>query len=512
MEDNKFDLKGFLNDPKAQADKAGAVKFLQEKGIIDAQGKPVTSVIKDGAGMSNPPSPFTSGPIGSLPGVKQFNQFGVGMASAIGSAGLNLGKAASKVVGGISKLIGNKPAQEFYGATVPGNIDTINKKILKDPYQSDLSSISGKVGNLTGTVAPYIATGGPIAGGTNKVVQVASDLAEAKKFGSASAALFRTLSGAGAEAAQNYVLGYALSGGDKDQAKWQAAISGVLKGVTAGVGEVLKATGVDTAFMNKIYKSTKSEQEANLFGKKDTSLAQEAIDRGIGGNIKQQAVKVQQGLTDSESKIEAEFAKMGNPQIQLDNAQRYVDAIQKRIALLETSGATEEAQGLKSSLANISPDGKITANSALGLRRLLDSMRQSKSFLSQTEELQAGQAGLKEMSDSLRSKINSIGLTGSVMKDYQFFINAKNSLLDYAKSNANKATLDFFDKLVLAESIFAHTPVGLGITAGKMAALRSPASTAQFISKLPVSSPGGTAFRSAAGGITTPLMQSQSPK
>lgn len=41
-----FDLKAFLNDPKVQADKAGAVKFLQSKGIIDAQGQPIP-------GMSN---------------------------------------------------------------------------------------------------------------------------------------------------------------------------------------------------------------------------------------------------------------------------------------------------------------------------------------------------------------------------------------------------------------------------------------------------------------------------
>lgn len=39
MADNSaFDLKGFLNDPKVQADKTGAVQFLQSKGIVDAQG------------------------------------------------------------------------------------------------------------------------------------------------------------------------------------------------------------------------------------------------------------------------------------------------------------------------------------------------------------------------------------------------------------------------------------------------------------------------------------------
>jgi hypothetical protein len=44
MADNNFDLKGFLNDPKVQADKVGAIKYLQSKGIIDANGNPTALV------------------------------------------------------------------------------------------------------------------------------------------------------------------------------------------------------------------------------------------------------------------------------------------------------------------------------------------------------------------------------------------------------------------------------------------------------------------------------------
>jgi hypothetical protein len=41
MPSNTFDLKGFLNDPKVQANKAGAIQYLQKRGIIDQQGKPL---------------------------------------------------------------------------------------------------------------------------------------------------------------------------------------------------------------------------------------------------------------------------------------------------------------------------------------------------------------------------------------------------------------------------------------------------------------------------------------
>ncbi len=457
-----------------------------------------------GAGGPPPINPsLTETGIGSLPGIKQATQFASGIGSAIGQAGIGLGQAFLKGSQWASnKVLGTQ--KDIYNPEI-SQMENIKQNVYVKPFQKELSSIPGKIGEVTGNIAAYVAPSSAISDVTN----VATKAANIAKFGKASAAIFRTLAGATAEGAQNYILGYALSGGDTKQAATQALTAGALKGLTAGTGEILKSAGTDEGFMNKIYKSSKVDTESNLFGTGKKSLAQEAIDRGITGNEKQQAVQIQKGLTDSESKIMAEFQKAGNPPIQLNNPQRYIDAIQSRIDLLEKSGATQEAQGLKSSLANISPDGKIPANASLGLRRLLDSMRQSKSFLSQTEELVASQAGLKEMSDSLRSQINSIGGTSGAMKDYQFFISAKNNLINYAKTSTNKSTLDFFDKLILAESVFSHTPVGLGITVGSKAALAAPASTAQAISNLPQSSGFGTAVRSVIGGATAQTTQTQ---
>lgn len=46
MADNNFDLHGFLNDPQVQADKPSAIKYLQDKGIIDQQGNPVAGMYR----------------------------------------------------------------------------------------------------------------------------------------------------------------------------------------------------------------------------------------------------------------------------------------------------------------------------------------------------------------------------------------------------------------------------------------------------------------------------------
>ncbi len=59
MAASNFDLKGFLNDPKVQADKPGAIKFLQSKGIIDQNGQVVP-------GMVAPPTPPTAPGLPSL--------------------------------------------------------------------------------------------------------------------------------------------------------------------------------------------------------------------------------------------------------------------------------------------------------------------------------------------------------------------------------------------------------------------------------------------------------------
>lgn len=455
------------------------IQFEQKRKSSTSSAGPITGPTWDG------------GILGSI--AKAPTQFGVGAGTAIGKTLFNVAKAGANLVGatGWAK-----------------NIDKASTAMFDQPsMQSQRANMPGAVGTVVGKIAPYVAAAGPISAGTN----VASGLAA--EVPGVTGAIYRTLLGATAEGAQNYILGYALSGGDTNAAKTQAVTAGLLKGVTAGAGEALKGGGVDVGLMGKIYPANKAETGRMLFGTQEKSMAQQAVERGLSGNVTQQAVQIQKGLSSSEQALEKEFEQAGNPLIQLSNPQRYIDAIQKRITMLESAGATEEAQGLKSSLANIGPDGKITANAALGLRRFMDGLRQSKSFLTPTEELQVQQAGLKEMSDSLRGKINSIGENSSIMKDYQFYTTAKEQLINYAKKSANKQTIDFFDKLLLAESVFAHTPVGLGIVAGRTAAGAAPASTAQFVRNLPTSGQFGTAVRSIGGGALGGLgsQGSQSP-
>lgn len=53
MAETNFDLKGFLNDPKAQANKPAAIKYLQQKGIIDTQGNAIKGTFKTDTSVVN---------------------------------------------------------------------------------------------------------------------------------------------------------------------------------------------------------------------------------------------------------------------------------------------------------------------------------------------------------------------------------------------------------------------------------------------------------------------------
>ena len=465
---------------------------LQSKGALLSD---IESFVKQAkAGQTATPSDTANNaPDGILGGLYSF---GTGLGKSTLNLGLNLAKTALNVTTDIGKMIG---ADTSYSEKYAKGIEDI-KGAISQTAQPQTSTLPGKTGEVVGTVAPYISMGGPISETTNVVSstlgragEVLSDLTGLKS----APALLRVLGGATAEGAQNYALAYALTGGDKNQAKWQAIISGGLKGVTSAIGEFLSNAKVDTKLMSSIYGDTKADVASQLkYGTEPKQFAQEALDRGITGNTEQQAVQIQKGINDSEKALMGEFEKAGNPPIQLNNPQRYIDAINNRANLLEKAGATTEAQGLRSSLNAINPDGTIAANNALALRRFLDSLRMDKSYLAQTEELGAQQAGLKEMTDALRYQINQIGQNSSIMKDYQFYTKAMNKLTDYAFKQGKKPVIDFFTGLLGAESLLQHSLLGGLMALGRKSVGLVPASKAQFIKNLPTSSAGGTALRS----------------
>ncbi len=446
-------------------------------------------------------------PVGSLPVIKQANQFGAGVGAGLGKTLLNIPKAFLKFSQGVSnagsKIFGGKPAN--YQPAIEG-IDKLSNALFQQPIQTELDSGLGKAGKFVGETAPYL-TG--VGGVTSKLANATSG-AKVLQGAGALKATGRVLGGATAEGLANYGAGYALSGGDAEQAKNQALISGALKGGLSTIGEIANATKLPESMVGKIFKTNKKEVEQIFKTGDDNTIAKQVLDRGIVGNTKSIAKQLTDGMADSETKIGQEFQRIatengGNaPTITLENPKGVLDYLKNKANLLRKSGAIKEAQGLELAIPNINPEtGKVTANSALGLRRFLDGLRYEKSFASPTEELTAQQAGLKEMSEEIRHKINQIGGTGDIMKDYQFYIKALDKLASHATRIKNNDALGIINSFLLGEGIANLNPQLMGVVAAREALSTTGGATkgAQLLKNLPKSSPLGSGVRSGTARL-----------
>ncbi len=421
-------------------------------------------------------------------------QFGAGVGSAVMNAGLGLGQTALKVAGRVA------PNFEQPLINKASNALDKTKQTISDVYTPETKSIPGKLGTVGGTIAAYSAPSSEIANTTNFAVNSIKGAGFLPSAG-------RVLAGAGTEGALNYAQGYALSGGDTNAAKTQGLTAGVLKGATGTLGEVANSLNVPEALNTKVFKTDKKEVQAIFAGNQEDSLAKQVLDRGIAGNTKQIATQLTDGMASSEQKISQAFADAGNPNITLEEPKRFLDYLQNKAELLRKSGAIKEAQGLEASIPAINPQtGEITANNALALRRFLDGLRYEKSYQVPTEELTAQQAGLKEMSDEIRHKINAIGGTGEAMKDYSFYIKAMDKLVSHAVRTKNNDAIGLINSFLLGDAVANSHPLLGAVAVGRRFIGSTSGATkgAQALKNLTQSGKTGTAIRSVAGKLISP--------
>jgi len=423
---------------------------------------------------------------------------GVGIGSAVGKFALNVPKA---IVQGAESLInigsGENKRVDFSGVT--GGLETLKNEIYQKPFEQQLDTTSGKIGTGIGTVAPYLATGGTTAAISNAATG-------ARLFQGAGAlpAVGRVAVGAGTEALTSGAVGYLGSGGDVEQAKTSALVGGALKGVFSGLGEVSNAMKIPQAIVGPIFKIDKQEAKRILNTENAETFNEWAINKGLKGNTQQVATQVANIIDDSEAKIYQEFAKKGYPALYVEEPSKFIASISNKAELLRKAGATNQAKSLENSVKGINPEtGEMTATTALSLRRFLDGLRIEKSFYTQTEELSAQQSALKEMTEELRHKINAIGGTGEVMKDYSKAIQAMEAIAKKARSENNSEALGLVGTVLLGQSVASLSPTLAATTIARQAynTTKGRTATAQALKNLPKSSATGSGVRSATGAI-----------
>lgn len=164
MEGSNFDLKGFLNDPQVQANKPAAIQYLQQKGIIDAQG----NVVQQTSSKPTPQLPSLGGLYNDV--IKPAATM-IGNAASAGvqkfSSGFNEANTAQSVPG----LLEGAVKMGAGALEVPGSIAA---PVLA-PVGAAVNKIADTVSNSP-AVQKFAAS--PVGQATSKVAENVSNLAE----------------------------------------------------------------------------------------------------------------------------------------------------------------------------------------------------------------------------------------------------------------------------------------------------------------------------------------------
>lgn len=169
---------------------------------------------------------LTDSPVGKIPVIKQATQFGVGVGSELGKAGIGLGQTFLKGANVVSNLMGNPKDQ--YNPIIQ-KMEEIKTAVFEDPYKKELGTLAGKAGQLTGDIAVFAEGNAPIAKGQQYLSGATKGLNVSNKvinYG------LKKISQILPEVVGMGGIQYAVSGGDAKEAGTVGVVSGVLSGIT----------------------------------------------------------------------------------------------------------------------------------------------------------------------------------------------------------------------------------------------------------------------------------------
>ena len=132
-------------------------------------------------------------------------------------------------------------------------------------------------------------------------------------------------------------------------------------------------------------------------------------------------------------------------------------------------GQSNEAKEIYNTLKN-AVGTKINAETALKLRRTMDSLRSSSSFR-ESPKLSLKQGIFKNAANQLREKLTKISGLKDLMKDYKFYIDVADGLVAEAARRGNTKIFSLFDAMVGGSSIGGGLGAGGGL--GLLAMLRT---------------------------------------
>lgn len=356
------------------------------------------------------------------------------------------------------------------------------------------------------------------------------------------------LSGAGRVAAKAGIEAAAGGGvtlaqtGSPTEALKGAAFFGGTKAVLGTAGELARGFNLPERIYSSIFKNTYQDVRSELtseglkaFQKNDPvgfknlvsagiikvpksgvitvneTLAKEALDKGLKGSLKNMSNQVVKGLYESEAKVRQIASRS---RVKVDVSEKQFSTVLQHIA--EDYGDVgfgqfaQKAKALSSAIK--ASKGKVSANTALEIRRLLDGLRTRSSYGAVSPRLSLSQQNLKFLSNTLRTRVNGIKGMGDVMKDYSFYIDALEHLGKAAQRAGNNQIISLLDGVFFSGAAIGNPAIGAGLGVGRRL-LTVPSSATRLGSAIQNSgnlTKTGAAVRGAATSLLrAPAGQSQ---
>lgn len=330
---------------------------------------------------------------------------------------------------------------------------------------------------------------------------------------------------------------YLQTGGDTKEAVKTGALGGLARGAMATIGEGANALKVPERLYSTIFKNTKNDMIAELrsdaiinIQKTDpdlytdlvkqgiikvqngqpivnTTLAEDALERGLKGNVGTMANQVVTGQLKSEQaarQIASNYK--GTVDLPEEQYQNVLKGLAQEYEDVGFGEITKEANKLAAKLA--ATKGKLPAADALDIRRFLDRVRIARSFNQPATKLSLDQANLKTLADTARTRVNAVPGMQPVMNDYSFYIDALEALAKEAARTGNNQVISLIDSMFLAGTAVSGNPLPAGAGLLRRLILTSPkglTNTAQKINT-GVLSPSGSgvlgSLSSSVAGLT----------
>lgn len=272
--------------------------------------------------------------------------------------------------------------------------------------------------------------------------------------------------------------------GDLEEGLEIGALGGGIRGALGAVGEVARGFKIPERLYQTVFKNASRDMQkeftsdflVDLYKTRphiyndlaeqgiikteggipvlNKTLAEEALDRGYKGSIVAMGRRAAGDVLQSESAVrkavQSYKGTVGLEQPEFFNILREISAEYKNVGFGEISKEADK-------LAQIWLDskGKVSGETALAVRRLLDKARLARSFEVPITKLSLSQANLKIMADEARKRLNKIPGLQDIMDDYSFSLDALEDLAREGARRGNNQVLSLIDSVFLGAGMAA---------------------------------------------------------